>query len=666
MSSPPLSSYLHHDVELCKHRPQLHEIDECTRRVLQRFVEPSVRPVDTRLLQAIRGDDERAHTVLQVHNEGLIREIEDHMDLLNRMQTLQKLSTAFGELSRRASVYSDNVRLRKQVANLRMERDHLHGELDTAKQRMSQLEANSLVLRSQKNGLTDKLATLQQKLDKEKKSHEATRLELCVHQNAKVKTSEPTCEVRTPDRDPRPDFESLMKLSMYCHDATKNWIQQTEENNWAARVIHRLSRSLTETQGKLWDVLVAVSESFGHVTWLTEPQRARFTDMGYDEDAALEITLWGKKLSRSDLVTQQALKVRFHSRSFTSLSSFLVNYSDYVVEGSGFDPVEMEEFLHLQRILGDQVKDMMGVTPSSPGETLAKMMLAPVRRAMRRWEEKRPFHADVFRNNLTRWNVIDSLSYQTTGDRSQVFRMWLGNLLSSAATAVTGRNVWFIPIALMYNYKATSTSPSVKYSYYRVGLSFTPPRGQTAVTSWLPISFTSFENVLHILEYLEDYLDDDLQFVVRGKQIVTDNATVKLKRMRGANVVRDPEFGDECDLVFPTKEWLREAALLYTRYPIQDLSCYTQSEETGCCGFLTGGNLMHPRCDNHLVRSVALTNFTYNASPIEVTGNGSTKQKYLANCHLKYIHRKYLMSSVCDLVSDEDLVTFATHFGAYC
>ena len=636
----------------------LQHVDDETRQVLDRFYPgaASVR-IDDRLIDALT--DGYAPEVLKMHEEGLLHEIESRMDLLRRMRTLESLNSAFNALTRRGSVHLENIRCKGELTETLKHMAELNDKVNLYAERIKQLEMHAEFLRHDRQRLREEVKAVNADLSKERRMHEDTRIELGIA----TAEAERKSDVRQPAPEvPRMDalyHADLMKLATFCCEATQNWLQQTEENNWAARVIHRLSTSLARTQEKLWDVVVGVAENFGHVTWLDKLERRRFNEVKDLKcaESGDSIVLWGNQINRADVINHQEISVHFRARSFTSLSSFLVNFQDYVIDGST-DSEEVADVLQSQRLRYDE---LVGISPTPQGGSVVTAMLQPLRKAMRRWEENRPFYTDVFVENGNRWNMLDSLAYQTTGERGDVVSAWLVHLLSSAAMAVHGRTVYFTPIALLYTYQGANSSVPSTFSHYRVGLSLTHINGGATHThsAWLPLSFLSFEIVLHMVDYLSDHITEggNLQVMIRGKEISND---VKLKRMRGPDVVRDPVFGEERVLTFPTDEWLSEACVLYTTMPHKDISLLTESED-GSKGWLQICPMLSPRCDNFVIGTVGLSNFTYNGASVltATTGNGASVKGHVTNAHVRYMYKKYVAGS--KLVSKDDLHWLARH-----
>lgn len=643
--------------------PNLNEIDVQTRGTLEKFriATDNHLKVDARLLTALVRRDDRVE-ILKTHEDGLLDEIYHRMELIGRMGTIEKLKSVYGELCRRTDVYAENVTLKKQVTTLTSSNEELDQELTLCKERVRQLEDQNGKQRRELQRSKTKIGNLESRLAKMKKAQEATDIELCIakSKSREEKPVEDGGKARTEQH-----TQQLVQLVTYCYEATKNWFQQTEENNWAAKVIHRLSSTLMETQTKLWDLLAAVEQNFGHVTWLDKMQRRRFYEMVSEKDLPESVILWGQELSRDKVINHNKLNLRFQTRTFTALSSFITNYADTVTEGGLLSPQELKELIEHQRVLEDQAKNLLGVSPLPEGRSLSKLMLMPVQNAMRRLRENRPFHADVFVQNLRRWNFMDALAYQTTGEREVVIHMWLVHLLSSALLAVSGRAVWFTPVTLLYTHKTSDSAPEATYCYYRVGLclQYHDPKTDSPKTmdAWMDVSLTSLETVLHVVDYLNDYVQEsgNMYVVVKAREVYTEGKAIRLKRMKGNDVIKDPKFGEERVLTFPSPEWMQEACLMYTRYPQKDSPCYMKGED-GSSAWISLIKIISPRCDNSIVRYLGLTNLCYNATPIGVTANGVTMQAHVTDAHMKYVQRAYLTET--QIVSDTDLVMFSAHF----
>jgi hypothetical protein len=279
--------------------------------------------------------------------------------------------------------------------------------------------------------------------------------------------------------------------------------------------------------------------------------------------------------------------------------------------------------------------------------------------------------------------------------------------MSSAVMAVAGQTVYFSGVVLLYCERATDVCPVAVYSHYRVGLRFRFPVYHfvnavnvggvkpNVAEAWYPLAFPSLQNVLCVVNYLRDHLKEgELEVCVRAKQIQLPEGdpvtaakavdeelqasavvgAVRLKRMRGDHLVNDdPRFGVERALVFPTTDWLMSATDLYTGYPMDNSACYARCE-SGRSGWVCArGGMLDSRCDNDVLRTLALSNVALvNGTHVGEVGDetkrhpcsgngGAPRALWLDEPHLKYMHRTYNRDR---FVSPDDLPLFGLHLGS--
>jgi len=624
--------------------------------------------LDQRLLNVMAAAEsaDRRRILLQ-HNEGLVREVVDKMEMLIKMDTLETLKAAMLSIDRKMVAANETISVKKMVATkckdlresrevinfLRIEVGHKQYAIDSLRQKVVE-QANILSAEvSKTTELKRENTRLQKEIDLQKEKNE----ELKIDKDAARQRKELI------------HIEEAFKLSVFCQDALQHWVEQTEINNWAMRMIKDLNASLLHSEKQVFDFMSRISvmddqnfSGFGllhHFLDIVNLPIEEWQTKDFEIVDTLVEAKWG--VTKSTVFKSQKIAMQYHNTSFAALSSFIVNFTDQLC------PQQSE----LRKTLQEHSSKLAGVSPAFKYPSVSDLIMSPVRNMVNSFKQAPDFaYSKVLVDNNIRVNSIDTLCYQTTGQRRDVLDAWLQYMIGSAVMNTTSRHVHFNAVGMFYGEETVVKKKVFTkfYSYYRVGIrghfvqheykNLLHSKGNNiAVEVWYPLVFTSFDSVLQIADYLQGF--PDIIFLIRAKEVKFEKKGVKLVRMN--NGEQSEQFGCEKVLNIP-QAWFFHAITCW-----HNMSGLTEDNDQCFDKVLDGvnykvfirGGVLNPRCDNSVVRIGGLSNLAFSCNTAKaLTSSGGIFKSHITDPQIKWMSRNYIDKS---LVSDEDLVLFMSH-----
>jgi hypothetical protein len=629
--------------------------------------------LDQRLLNVIAaaesGDRRR---ILVQHNEGLVQEIVGKMDLLNKMETLETLKVTLLNIDQKVDTANETISLRKMVATkskelresretinfLRIEVSHKQYAIKSLRQNVATLVEEKDVISTKLAKTTDRCGILTREIQTERFLN--TKLQKEIDAGIQLQNDKERKELIY--------IEEAFKLSVFCQDALRHWVEQTEVNNWAMRVIKDLNESLLHTEKQVFDFMSRISviddSGFGlvhHFLDIVNMPCDEWQTKDFDIVDTLVEAKWG--VSKISVLKSKKMAMQYHTTSFAALSSFIVNFTD--------DLCPQRD--DLRKTLLEHSSKLQGIFPTFEYPSVSDLIMAPVNNMVKRFKSAPDFaYSQVFVDNKIRVNSIDTMCYQTTGQRRDVLDAWLQYLIGSAVMNTSPRQVHFNGIAMFYGEESFGPNKKVSskfYSYYRVGLrgnfvqheynNFRHSKGSAvAVEVWYPLVFTSFESVMQIADYLQGF--PDIIFLIRAKEVKIENnlASVKLVRMKAG--IQSEQFGCEKLLTMP-QDWFFHAITCWHNMDSQHNNdkCFDKLIEGVHYRIFIRGGILNPRCDNSIVRIGGISNLAFSCNTGKaVHSSGGIFKSHITDPQVKWMSRNYISKS---LISDEDLVLFMSH-----